>query len=310
MFQSIKRRIRPHREKIYIVPTKAGAFFIFITLVMLLVGSGYTNNLVNVLAFFMFALIFVAMVLTNVQLKGLVVEDFEILPAFAESAGEAVATLQNNGAERWGIEATLADRTRAEASGPKMIRARQNGRIAWSLKAEKRGRYHLERLELFSVYPLGLFHAWKIVPVDTTYYVYPKLDGAIPMPSLQRSTEGDTQMQNQSAAGDDFKGHRKYLPGDSPRQIDWKAHARGRPLLIKEINEGDPPEQIIDWHMLDGAGLDDETRLSQLAVWVQEVFLRGGSFRLRLPAQTELAGRGIEHASRCFERLASYGAQT
>lgn len=314
MLRSIKKRIKPNREKIYIVPTRVGAFFIFSTLVMLLVGSGYSNNLVNVLAFFMFALVFVAMVLTNLQLKDVDLEDFEIYPAFAGTSGEVAAALRNSSStERWGIEAALPQASGREyRPKPAHIPARQSARLRWSKPPESRGRYRLQRLELYSIYPLGLFHAWKVVPVNASYFVYPKRAGTLPLPFQLEGGEAEALQQATVTLGDDFRGHRKYLAGDSPRQIDWKAFARGRPLLIKEINEGEPPDQVLDWHSLDGmivggVEIDDEARLSQLASWVQECYARGGNFRLRLPGQAELSGRGLEHVNRCFEQLALYG---
>ncbi|MBS1958551.1 MAG: DUF58 domain-containing protein [Bdellovibrionales bacterium] len=306
MRDRIRARSNSNPEKIYIVPTRAGGFFLFTTLVMLLIGSGYSNNLVNLLAFFMFSLVFVSMVMTQLQLKGVLVESAAIAPAFASSPSEHSAYLKNsNSAERWGIEMGFAQFK--DGSGPKHLKSLQTNRVTWQQPMGKRGKFETKRFELYSVFPLGLFYAWKVVDLPTTYWIYPELKGSLPMPQEMSAVAAEGQRKNPIGTGDDFRGHRKFQKGDSSRQVDWKAHARGRPLLIKELNEGDPPDQIFDWRALDGTGLTDEDRLSQIAAWVQEAYTREMNFTLRLPGQPDRSGKGYEHATRCFQSLATWG---
>ena len=41
--------------------------------------------------------------------------------------------------------------------------------------------------------------------------------------------------QTELGEGDDFAGVRAYVPGESQRHIDWRAVARGQPLMTKQF---------------------------------------------------------------------------
>ena len=308
----IGRWITPNRDKTYIIPTRMGGYFIGVTLIILLVGSGYSNNLVNMLAFFMLALVFVGMVMTHLQLKDITVEEVELNPAFADGEIWSQALVKNpNAIERYGMRLYLPELSFQKGISfserfAHLLHARQNSRVSWVQRAGKRGRHSVSKIEVSSVFPLGFFYAWKVNPIQSYYWVYPELRGEIPMPDALKAGEADVASRSSQESGDDFRGHRKYASGDSSRHIDWKAHARGRPLMVKEINEGDPPDWLFDFRALDDTTLDLEGKLSQLAVWVNVAYQRDLNFALKLPGQDEIAGRGDAHARKCFEALAAF----
>jgi uncharacterized protein (DUF58 family) len=304
--------ITPNRDKIYIIPTRMGGYFITVTLIILLVGSGYSNNLVNMLAFFMLALVFVGMVMTNLQLKDVTVVELEMSPAFADGEVWSQALVHNaNAIERYGLRVYLPELLYQGGVSfserfAHQVRARQNARVSWVQRAATRGLHSVRKIELSSVFPLGFFYSWKVIPIQASYWVYPALVGEIPLPEALKAGDADAASRSSLGAGDDFRGHRKYATGDSSRHIDWKAHARGRPLMVKEINEGDPPDWLFDFRMLDETNLDLEAKLSQLAVWVNVAFQHDLNFALQLPGTELISGRGDVHARKCFEALAVF----
>lgn len=304
--------ITPSVEQIYIIPTRMGGYFITVTLIILLIGSGYSNNLVNILAFFMFSLVFVGMVLTHLQLKDVKVAELEVNPSFAGEEVWSQAVLNNpNATERFGLRAHLPELETVKGASfterfVHQLAARQNTRVSWVQRSGVRGLHTIQKIEVSSVFPLGLFYSWKLIPIQKNYWVYPELKGDLQLPEALQAGESDALSRASQNSGDDFRGHRQFIQGDSSRHIDWKAHARGRPLLIKEINEGDPPDWLFDFHVLEDSGLDLEAKLSQLAMWVQEAYHRDLNFALRLPKREEISGRGDAHARKCFEWLAGY----
>ena len=51
------------------------------------------------------------------------------------------------------------------------------------IPTHRRGRMRLPRLRVFTTYPLGLFHAWSYVELDSSCLIYPKPEaGAVPLP--------------------------------------------------------------------------------------------------------------------------------
>lgn len=297
--------MRPGR--IYILPTKFGWVFLTGSVVMILVGAAYQNNLVNLLAFFMLSLLFVAMVQTHNNLKDIQVDPPETTNGFAGQTFLLTAVAHNSSRDpRFNLEIDIPkERPTSVYENQHPLLGYSSVKLRCSYPAGKRGVYQIRRIRLSTVFPLGLFRAFTWINTDVSYMIYPELKGTRPYPT---GTVGD-QEYNQLPArgGDDFHGHRKFQESDSPRHVDWKAFARGRPMMVKEFSEGTPQASSFDWFTLEG--LDVEERLSQLAVWVEEAKLRHAQFSLRLPAAVIPPGHGYQHATRCLEALASHDVQ-
>ncbi len=290
--------------KIYIIPSKFGALFFVSVGTMLLIGATYSNNLVNMLAFFLLAISLVAMVQTHNNLKNVNLHLINVEPAFANTTLTIVTALENNGQ---GVRFNL----HAQPPRLKLEREHENimplsARAVLRLKADytcgQRGHHRLEKMRISTVYPLGLFYAWKWLATDETYFVYPSPKGERPLPAARLDPKETSHAV--ARGGDDFHGHRRYQPGDSARRVDWKAHARGRPLLIKEFDEGDPQALLFSWFEL--ADLSTEERLSQLTAWIERARTQRLAFALKLPTVYIAAGDDLQHHTRCLEELAVY----
>src|SRR5579862_5584536 len=93
-------------------------------------------------------------------------------------------------------------------------------------------------------------------------------------------------------------------PGESQRHIDWKAVARGQPLLVEQF-AGEHDEKIyLDWETLPLLG--DEERLSQLALWVIKAERSRCLYGLKIPGLFIPPARGEAHYHRCLGALAVY----
>jgi uncharacterized protein (DUF58 family) len=94
--------------------------------------------------------------------------------------------------------------------------------------AARRGIARCGRLEIFTRYPIGLFHAWSYVDFKLHVTVYPKPDplaGTPPAQSRSASEEGIP-----IAGDEEFNMLRVYRAGDAPKLIAWKALAREQGL--------------------------------------------------------------------------------
>jgi uncharacterized protein (DUF58 family) len=291
-------------NRIYILPTGFGFVFIAGALVMILVGASYQNNLVNMLAFFMMSLIFIAMVQTHNNLKDIALEQMIAEGAFAETEFLVTIILKNTSDQpRFNLETRLRRlKPRAVYENVHPLLPRSNLKLRATYPAVKRGLYHLKDVHVSAVFPLGLFRAWILFSGETQVYVYPKPAGHL---DLSRAQVTDLDVGTLAVrGGDDFYGHRRYQPGDSVGHIDWRARAKGRPLLVKEFNQGSPSPRLIDWFQLEG--LETEARLSQLTAWINAAVLSQDVFGLRLPGQLISPAQGPAHVQRCLEALAVF----
>jgi uncharacterized protein (DUF58 family) len=292
-------------NRIYILPTGFGLTFISGALVMILVGASYQNNLVNMLAFFMMSLIFIAMVQTHNNLKDIALEQMNAEGGFA--GGEYLVTcVLKNGSDqpRFNLESRLRRRKpKALYENVHPLLPKSSLKLRAAYEAPARGRYILKDVHVSAVFPLGLFRAWILLPGETPVFVYPKPEGSHLITRSHAEDDHDVGV-HALKGGDDFYGHRRFQNGDAPAHIDWRARARGRPLLIKEFNQGVPSPRILDWYSLKGLGTEE--RLSQLALWVSESMASREVFSLRLPRQTIAASTGPAHAQRCLEALAVF----
>ena len=170
-------------------------------------------------------------------------------------------------------------------------------RLILLLAPRRRGRCRVAGLRATSSFPFGLVEAAVQAPT-TELIVYPSPLGETlardraPVP-VDASDQG-------IRSGDDFAGHRRHLSGESQRHVDWKAVARGRPMLVKSYTGGGG-ECRLRWE--DAAG-DGEQRLSQLTRWVLDAEGYGWRYGLDLPGVAIAPDVGPAHRERCLRTLA------
>ncbi|MES2855804.1 MAG: DUF58 domain-containing protein [Bdellovibrionota bacterium] len=274
-------------------------------MIMMLIGATYQNNLVNLLAFFMMSLVFISMVQTHYNLKGIKLQKLVGENAFAGSQFVVNFVLGNPTNDvRYGLEADLKKRTPHlvfENNLP--LLSKGNLKLKVSYEAKARGLTKIRRAKIHTAFPLGLFRSWIWLEGETEVFIYPE-------PKKYRSAPqakpGEARaIPFSSKGGDDFHGHRKFQVGDPFGHVDWKAHARGRPLMVKEFNDGAPTPTVFDWKDLDG--LETEERLSALAYWIEDAAKKNVVFGMKIPGKTISPAQGPTHVQRCLELLAVYG---
>ncbi|MCA1964424.1 MAG: transglutaminaseTgpA domain-containing protein, partial [Prosthecobacter sp.] len=164
---------------------------------------------------------------------------------------------------------------------------------------------------LRSAYPLGLFSVERVVELSAHHPVRPRPAGHLPLPMPDKEIAGEKVGQQPAASrpgqeGDDFAGLRQWHPGDSLRHVDWRAVARGRPLLVKQWASGSSQAVTLDWEKLP---LPEAERAGQIARWITQAETIGLPYALKLPGQPEISpGLGPSHQNRCMDALADFAA--
>lgn len=286
------------QRRIFILPTRQGYFFAFVVLLLLLASINYSLSLGFVLTFLLGSMAGVAMLHTWRNLAHLRLRPGRCEPVFAGdnahfalSAETPAQTRFSVAVRRRGDEPVYADVVPAEPAS-----------LVMSVNAPRRGLLRCGRLEVFTRYPLGFFHAWSYLDFDMVVVVYPRPDptsGNPPAQSRSLSEEGIP-----IAGDEEFNMLRPYRAGDTPRKIAWKALAREEELLTKEFSATASSEFWIDWNEAHGGGVEE--RLSILCHWVLQAETFGQSYGLRLPGVVIKPARGEAHRARCLEALALY----
>ncbi len=289
------------REKIYIMPTEYGLMYGAGILVSLLGGAIYNNNLAFLLCFFLMALFLIGMVQTHNNIKKLDVEKIVVFLSPSESVGHGVIWFKSHSEE-----GHHQLRLRAK-SGEDLLDSNISNIYKKSLhphyfdfKTGTWGKKELKKIKLSTRYPFGFFYAWRLYPVSVEYFVYPQPSGVLKLESGEfNGFNKGAQLQNN---GDDFTEHKKYVVGDSQKHIDWKAYARGRPLMTKKFNEGDRQTFLIDFDKTPG---NLERKARQASQWIHRCEEEQNSYSFRFGTKLIPASQGPRHKMTCLRILAS-----
>lgn len=288
------------RRRVYILPTRGGAGFAVMLLAMLAAGLNYANSLALLLAFSLAGFLIVAMNLCHRNLCGLRVIAAGTEPVFAGERARVSLTVANPGAStRHALRLDAEDGS--HVSG--WVTTAATHRLDLSLRPLGRGVHPLHRLRISTDYPFGLFRAWTWLHLPLEVVCYPAPVGTRRPPAAPEARE--TGIRPSDSGREEWRGLRPFRDGDSPRQVAWKAYARGLPLLVKEYGGTAADALELDFESLDG--MDAESRLRQLSRWVLDAEAAGGRYGLQLPGRRLEVGRGATHQAACLDALARWG---
>jgi len=281
-------------------PTAGFAALLFVLAAMWYAASSQNSAAVYLLLFLLTAVFLVSIPHTLINLAGVTVRVESAKPTFAgDEVSLPVEIINSSRATRYGLEVVLpnADKTRERVD---CIPHESAARLILRFAVHHRGEHKIEKLELTSCYPLGFVRTSKRFLSDQTYLVYPKPAGNSQLPTNQ-SRFADNWVQEGIGHGDDFAGVRTYVPGESQRHIDWKAVARGRPLMTKQFAAENRGAVCLDFFELH---FDDvEEKLSQLTLWVIEAERARQPYGLRLPGIEISPALGQMHFHHCLRAL-------
>jgi uncharacterized protein (DUF58 family) len=282
-------------RRIYILPTRPGWIFALLIFVTFIAGMNYGNGLALLFAFWMAGFALVVMVQTQRNLAGARITSGAAEPAYA--GGSVVVAI---GLTTRGAVADLSLSTDGDAAASTEMAP--DGRMCLRLAVHRRGHWRSPPLRLTSTAPFGLFRTWTWLSPELSTLVYPRPVGILPMPDSPGDEGGSG-----SASGDqeELAWLREFRTGDSPRQVAWKAFARGAPLLVREYRGSVLAARDFDFTTLRDP--DVESRLSQLARWCTDAASHGETWTLRIPGERPLAGQGKDHLEQCLRHLALYG---
>lgn len=290
------------QRRIFILPTATGYFFALVLLLLLIASINYSLSLGFLLTFLLCGMGSISMLHTFRNLAQLSVSPGKVEPVFADEVAQFTLVFTNQGMPRFSVGLKRARFLLAEPVYGD-INELGSTTLFVPVHAERRGRLQCGRVEVFTEYPTGLFHAWSYADFGTQCLVYPRPDpgaGALPQ-DVQTPGQGNIPIRGD----EEFQSLRNYRSGDTPRQIAWKALARGQGLLVKEFGATTSADLWLDFDLLQGIPLEE--KLSRLTWWVLEAERAQVPYGLKLPNQSIQPLTGARHRDQCLEALALFG---
>ena len=294
----------PHR--IYILPTRSWTVLAAVLIAMWYAAISQGNSAAYLLMFFLGSLVMVSAIHAHFALVGLELRVGHIAAVFSgEPARVPIEVLNPTRRPRVALAVAPTGHVFKEAAHVpvKNIGPGETQPAELVLATEQRGRLAPGRLALTTVYPLGFFRSWRYEPTDETGIVYPVPLGTLPLPTGPSLT-ADVPA-GAGARGDDYTGARPYQTGESQRHVDWRAVARGQPLLVKQFSGAGSRRLWFEYSSVDALN-DVEAKLSQLCRWIVDAEQEGFAYGLRLPGFEAEPARGSTHYHRCLSALALF----
>lgn len=284
-----------------VYPTSSLAGLIFVLGATWYAAASQGNAAAYLLLFALTALFVVSIPRTLLNLAGLKTTAESVKPTFlGDEASLPVEILNQSRLPRHGLTLRMSD-SDGEAERIDCIPVGKATRATLRFTARKRGQHRIGKLFLESGYPLGFFRTLRSQAAPQHYLVYPRPAGDPNLP-LNRAKLARGNPQLEFGEGDDFAGVRPYILGESQRHIDWKAVARGQPLMTKQFSTEASGLLYFDFAAVQFSDIED--RLSQLALWVIEAERARRPYGLRLPAEEIAPSLGQAHFHRCLRALA------
>ncbi len=285
-------RTRPNRHTVALAA---------IVLAMWYAGAAQQNGGAYLLAFLIGSVVMVSWLHAKANLRALVLSSGTVPTARqGERLRLPLRLTAGDGPVPCGVEITAVG-----AAGPVFVESLSTDHpthvelLMPALEAGRRGSFTVIAR---SGYPLGFFTAERVIEVTQAHLVHPRPAGRLPLPpSVPATSDKAGKTAAGSGAGEDFAGVREWQPGDSLRQVDWKAVARGRPMMVKQWSTSSSDVVWLDWATWP---LPEEDRIAQFAAWIDQAESQALAYGLRLPEQVTQPDTGIAHRRRCLDALA------
>jgi len=283
-FAQIYKRIDQHA-------TRYSAVVVVLLFGLFLEAYMHDFNLVYITLFFMFSLAFSAGPIGILNLGHLEASYLRPGRLFAFQEGHIPIEISNHSTTTsWSI--TLHDENTSLPLNT--IKGETSKVLNLPVTPNKRGSFTHKGCYLESKYPLSTVRL--VMKIDETYrgIVYPEPKG-IPLHSFLQ------QEENHYGEEKEFDGLRAYDGSQKLSHIHWASVAKGDMSVKVFSKETQTPKLIFNFYT---AATDDESRLSQLCLWVLECEKQNLPFMLQMP--NRVLNSAKESTDVILETLARY----
>ncbi len=286
-----------------VAPTREGWVYVALVTGVLFGAVNTGNNLVYLVLGALLALLVVANVLAEWNLRELVVER-RLPPEVADGVPALGAYVLHNRRGRgaaWQVE--LREVEGAQARGV-AERCAAGGAVevpvAWTFG--RRGAVELTSVRIQSTFPFGLVRRWRDLPLPGEVLVFAR-PVRRPVPPALAGEGDDAAPRGRATESGEFAGLRPWRAGDPLRRVHWPTSARvGAPMIVVRSAQG-VDEQVLH---LDPAlsGEPREEAIRRLAGRVEAHLANGDAVGLDVDGTSLPARAGAAWRRRLLTTLA------
>jgi len=286
-------------KNIFIFPSLFGFSFLFIVLLLFLLGTNYQNNVIMLLCYVMASFFVTSMLWAFYNLKGLILSSTRQYQGFCEQYIKSVVLITP--------KKPCYDLKLCYLDSPitKLNQIENSTTIRLSFFSNQRGVLKPGRVKVLSEYPFGLFQVWAKLDFGHQFTVYP-VPKTINHKKLLSYQASDNEGGNNAKLfeGDEFRELANFRQGDSMSRIAWKQFARGQGKLTKQYQQHIGESRYLTLDMLPNTSLEE--KLKYLCYIVLQYHQQGLAFGLKLPHEEITIGIGDNHRDKCLTVLALY----
>jgi uncharacterized protein (DUF58 family) len=282
----------------------SACFYLVVVLGFVLLGAiNYQSNSAYIVVALVLSTAVMSVVHAWKNIRALRLVAGQAFPAFAGEPLRAHATIIAGGIPSVALVCDAPDIAEDDGVNIEHLGAQQSHCVTMVLPGKNRGLHQVRRLRVASLYPMGLIFAQAEFVIDWQFIVYPTplIGGELAIDA----GEGQGDGQRLGSTGD-FHGHHLYQTGESQRRVDWRAVARGRPVLVKEFVSSSIHDCWIDYDRFPGVPL--EQRLSLMCGHIISFEQAGQRYGLRLPGIILEPNHGETHYHACLKALALWSS--
>lgn len=298
-----------HHKNIFIFPSKFGFLYLFLCLLMFLLGTNYQNNLMLLLCYFLLAVFLVNLINSYSNFARLSVKIGKVSDTYTNENAQLLLWFEAAPSHSLSVHGVVNIGFRKSSRQQQFDFDNPANPVALSLKCTERGMHAIPRMTLSSNYPLGLIKCWTHLAFSPPIYVIPAPIFS-PLDLLSDNpinNAGDAVSENKIDAStqDDFSHLKNYQVGEPLRHVAWKQLAKGRGMLSKQFSG---TQQHTIWLVLPHSSNTKqlEESLAKLSFQITALSQKERTFGLKLHHQVIEPNTGDEHRQSCLRALALF----
>lgn len=292
--QPESKALRLHQGIIYILPSRFGCWFMFLTALLYLLGTNYQNNLILLVSFILLSMLLYAMHSAFFNLYRLQLSIEQDAETFAHTP--AIFTLYLKKPQTQMLQIGLKGQRTTQ-----LLPLLQHSHVfPLQIPLLSRGCYPLPRLLFSSRYPLGLFKAWSYPALSGQIWVFPT-----PEPAHNTGLAATLSAENHPLAEpQDPDSLKPYQSGDNLKRILWKKlpAAPQQPIVRQFAQQATALPNWVVVPALQGVAL--EQALSHACYALLQLEQQGACYGLQTSLTTLAPNSGKQHLTQCLQTLA------
>ena len=293
-------------SNIFILPSRFGALYLCLCVLLFILGSNYNNNLMLLLCFFLIALFLINLTASYHNFAKIYVQLGRLTPVFAGE--EALVPIwfgyKNNINEKLPYQGNIYLNQYPDGRTIKINPNNLNNPALVPYTTSHRGIWPLPRLTIYSIYPLGLYRCWTHLHMHGNLTVYPQPIMPPRSTSLASVKIADESHHGNALGTDDFDTIDKYQVGEPLNQIAWKQVAKGQKLVSKKFVTSQ--SEVVWLNLPTPLPNDIELALSHLTWQILDCDKQRIMFGLTIGTVTIAPNSGTEHTHQCLHALAEF----